>query len=148
MTKWLSDRELAAWHGLLQTTDHLRDVLNRQLLETSGVSLADYEVLGRVAHSEGGARVRDLTATLAWEQSRISHQLTRLTKAGYVAREQCDEDRRGSRFTLTDRGRELLASAAPGHVDAVRALFFDRIDPEMVDQLTKLSAVVSAPQTE
>jgi len=143
---WLSAQELEAWQGLLHLTDTLKEALNRELQERHGLSLADYEVLGRVEAAEGGVRVKDLTATLTWEQSRISHQLNRLTKSGFVQKQLCDEDRRGSWFTLTDRGRAVMAAAAPDHVASVRRLFFDHLDPGAVQALRGVvRAVAAAP---
>lgn len=142
MTQWLTADEQAAWRGLLQMTDRLRDALNRELQRDHGISLADYEILGRLAAATAGVRVKDLTATLAWEQSRISHQLTRLVKAGYVEKVQCDEDRRGSWFRLTDAGSAAMDAAAPDHVASARRLFFDHLDPAAVTALREISAAV------
>jgi len=142
MTQWLSPDELRAWQGLLQMTDALRDRLNRELADGHGLSLPDYEILGRLGAAPGGVRVKDLTSTLSWEQSRISHQLNRLVKAGLVQKQLCDEDRRGSWFLLTDAGRAVMEAAAPSHVASVRRMFFDRLDGSAVKALTELVEAV------
>lgn len=63
----------------------LQAELNRELQAEHGISLADYEVLGRL-HDAADTRLRtlDLVATLTWEQSRVSHQLTRMQRRGLV----------------------------------------------------------------
>jgi len=147
MAKWLTAEEQEAWRGLLAMTDRLRELLNRELQRDHGISLADYEILGRVGNASAGVRVKDLTATLAWEQSRISHQLNRLVKARLVAKLQCDEDRRGSWFQLTDAGRKVMAAAAPDHVASVRRLFFDHLDAAAVRTLREISGAVTAEWT-
>jgi len=140
MTTWLTTEEQQAWLGLLQLTDQLRAVLNRQLQEEHGISLADYEVLGRLHDAPGmRLRARDLGATLSWEQSRLSHQLARMQRRGLVEREECESDRRGATFHLTPSGRTAVEEAAPGHVDAVRALVFDALSPEQVTQLADVT---------
>ena len=136
MTKWLDPAEQAAWVGLLQLTSKLQAELNRRLTEAHGISLTDYEVLGRIHDSpRGGLRVRDLMETLNWEQSRLSHHLGRMERRGLVERQDCPEDRRGSAFVLTETGRASIEQAAPSHVEDVRRLFLDHLTHEQVHQL-------------
>jgi len=145
MTSWLSEDELAAWHGLLTMSAALQVRLNRELQSQHGISLADYEVLGRL-HDATDARLRtvDLVATLTWEQSRVSHQLTRMQRRGLVVREDCESDRRGSVYALTDLGRTTIERAAPEHVAAVRRLVFDHLTATQVRQLGALTSRVLA----
>ena len=86
-------------------TSQLNARMNRQLQDDSGVSLADYDVL--VALSEAPAAAAGLRDrnVLAWEQSRVSHQLARMQRRGLVAREECRADARGAFVVLTDAGR-------------------------------------------
>ena len=141
MTRWLSEDEQRAWRGLLSLTAELQAALNRQLQDEHGISLADYEVLGRLHDvSDHQLRVRDLLASLNWEQSRLSHQLTRMQRRGLVAREDCLEDRRGATYVLTDDGRAAIEQAAPSHVDAVRRLLLDQMAADQVRQLADLTS--------
>ena len=136
MTRWLTGPEQRAWIGLLQLTGRLQAELNRQLVAEHGISLAAYELLGRLhSGAPGGLRVRDLMETLAWEQSRVSHDLGRLQKRGLVQRRECEEDRRGAVFALTEEGRRVIETAAPSHVEHVRRLFFHHLTGGQVDQL-------------
>jgi DNA-binding MarR family transcriptional regulator len=63
-------------------------------------------------------------------KSRLSHQIGRMERAGFVLRAQCPDDRRGQSVELTERGWEVLRAAAPAHVTDVRELFFDLLDEE------------------
>src|SRR4051812_13899363 len=45
MSQWLTDDEQRAWRGLVQMTSRLDARLNRELQQSSGLSLADYDVL-------------------------------------------------------------------------------------------------------
>jgi DNA-binding MarR family transcriptional regulator len=113
--------------------------LNRQLQDDRDLSLADYEVLGRLHQApEHTLRARDLAATLTWEQSRLSHQLARMQRRGLVDKRRCTDDRRGYLISLTSPGREAIEQAAPGHVSAVRELIFDKLTPADVRQLGNL----------
>jgi DNA-binding MarR family transcriptional regulator len=103
--------------------------LNRQLQRDSGLSLPEYEVLVQLSEAPGRRlRPYQLCEALNWEQSRLSHQLTRMERRGLVAREECAADGRGAFVILRAEGDAALQSAAPGHVAAVRQLIFDRLD--------------------
>jgi hypothetical protein len=45
---------------------------------------------------------------------------------------------------ITDRGREAIEKAAPGHVHAVRSAFIDLLSPDEIAVLTDVSLRVSA----
>ena len=145
MTNWLDEQELTAWHGLLSMSAALQAELNRELQAEHGISLADYEVLGRL-HDAVDTRLRtsDLVATLTWEQSRVSHQLGRMQRRGLVTREAHASDGRGSVYVLTEVGRATIERAAPDHVAAVRRLVFDRLSDAQVKQLVAVTSTVLA----
>jgi DNA-binding MarR family transcriptional regulator len=141
---WLNDTEQQAWRGLIHMTAQLNARLNRQLQDDHGISLADYEVLARLHGApEAGLRARDLEATLSWEQSRLSHQLTGMRRRGLVQRHDCPTDRRGATFTLTAAGRTTIEQAAPGHVAAVRRLLLDHLTTDDVAWLADLTTRVN-----
>lgn len=143
MTNWLTDDEQRAWRGLLAMTAQLNAQLARQLQEEHGLSYADYDVLARLSDPPPeGWRARDLEASLSWEQSRLSHQLSRMQKRGLVERGECPSDRRGATFAITPAGRAAIEQAAPGHVAAVRRLLFDHLDADDVARLDELTTRV------
>jgi DNA-binding MarR family transcriptional regulator len=143
VTDWLSDDEQAAWRGLLHMTSRLNARLNRQLQDAHGLSLADYDVLVPLSESpDGRLRVFEISDTLAWEQSRLSHHLARMQRRGLVERQGCSTDRRGAFVVLTGAGRAAITAAAPGHVAMVRQLLFDALTPEQVAMLSDVSGRV------
>jgi DNA-binding MarR family transcriptional regulator len=121
---WLSEDEQRVWRNHLAMTARLQAAMNRQLQAECGLSLADYDVL--VALDERPeCRISELGERLGWEQSRLSHQLSRMRARGLVERRGAVDDRRAAAVDLTADGRAALASAAPGHAELVRALVFD-----------------------
>lgn len=138
-SRWLTDTEQEAWAGLQQMQGMLSGRLNRELSESSGLSLQDYAVLVNLSE-EPDARVRanELGRRLGWEKSRLSHHVARMVARGLVARERCPVDHRGLYVTLTAGGRAALQAAAPGHCASVRHWFVDRLDPQ---QLATIAAV-------
>jgi DNA-binding MarR family transcriptional regulator len=121
---WLTDEQQRVWRGYLEMVSRLQTAMNRQLQRDCGLSLADYDVL--VALSERGTcRINELGDVLAWEQSRLSHQLRRMRERGLLLRHGSDTDRRGAIVELTPSGRAALMAAAPGHAELVRSAVFD-----------------------
>jgi DNA-binding MarR family transcriptional regulator len=136
MPQWLTDDEQRAWRRLLQMTSRLDARLNRDLQLSSGLSLADYDVLVLLTEaSDGRLRVFEIADDLQWEQSRLSHHLARMERRGLVAREECTTDRRGAFVVLTSAGRTAIEKAAPAHVATVRQLVFDGLSAEQVISL-------------
>ncbi len=121
---WLNEDQQRVWRDYLTMTSRLQAAMNRQLQADCGLSLADYEVL--VALEERPrCRMNELGERLGWEQSRVSHQLRRMTDRALVARHGAAGDRRGVTVEITATGRQALAAAAPGHVALVREVLFD-----------------------
>lgn len=120
---WLSDDEQQVWRDYLTMTNLLQAEMNRQLQRDCGLSLADYDVLVAV-DEQPGCRISALGDRLGWEQSRISHQLRRMSDRGLVERTGATDDRRAATVDLTRTGRDALRAAAPGHAALVSATVF------------------------
>jgi DNA-binding MarR family transcriptional regulator len=133
MERWLTDDEQRAWRGLIQMTSRLDARLNRDLQQSSGLSLADYDVLVLLTEAaDGRLRVFEVAEDLHWEQSRLSHHLARMQRRGLVSREECTTDRRGAFVVLATAGRRAIEKAAPAHVATVRQLVFDGLSKDQV----------------
>jgi DNA-binding MarR family transcriptional regulator len=138
--QWLSPEEQHAWRSFIRLHQKLSARLVRDLQAHSKLSGADYEVLVALTDApDGRQRFQDLARTVEWEQSRLSHQIARMTKRGLVAREECAEDGRAAFVVLTPAGREVIDAAAPKHVATVRRLVIDAISPDELATLGLLS---------
>lgn len=143
MPQWLTDDEQRAWRALLRMTSRLDARLNRELQRSSGLSLADYDVLVLLTEApRGRLRVFELADDLQWEQSRLSHHLRRMQGRGLVGREECATDRRGAFVVLTEAGRDAIERAAPAHAGLVRSLVFDGTSREQVAGLESFAGRV------
>jgi DNA-binding MarR family transcriptional regulator len=132
----LTPRETAAWRGFLVVHAGLVRELDRELETAHGLPLHQYEVLLVLASSDGGrARMSELADRVLLSQSGLTRLVDRLERAGLVARERCEQDRRGLYARITDEGRRRFAEARVTHLDGVRARFLDRFEPEELDAL-------------
>jgi DNA-binding MarR family transcriptional regulator len=73
-----------------------------------------------------------------WERSRVSHHVTRMESRRLVQRVECAEDGRGAFVVITPQGRAAIEQAAPGHVNTIRRLVFDALNPEEIDALATI----------
>src|SRR5438552_9932914 len=134
--RWLDERQQRVWQGYLHLNQDLIGVLEQQLTRESGLSGADYRVLVPISEAPGGLlRARDLGSEIGWDRSRLSHHLSRMEKRGLIIREECAEDARGLMVRLTKAGRRAIEEAAPGHVEAVRRYFFDRLSDDEIETM-------------
>lgn len=138
---WLSEEQQRVWRNYLTMSAKLQVEMNRQLQRDCALSLADYDVLVALDESDA-CRVNELGDRVGWEQSRLSHQLTRMRSRDLVARHGADDDRRGATVELTDAGRSALASAAPGHAQLVRDVVFTGVDDVDLRALNRWTSAV------
>lgn len=126
MTRWLDAEEQSAWRSFIAVTRRFPELLNRVLQAKHGLTMTDYEILVQLSEApERRMRMSDLAAVALLSRSRLSHQFTRMERAGLVAREECPGDRRGAYAVLTEVGWDTLVTAAPTHVESVRRYLLD-----------------------
>jgi len=110
-------REMAACHAAACAA------LERELGEKHGLGVSDFEVLERLAESEGRKfRSQDLAEAVHLSQSALSRLVDRLARHGLVERCGCDDDRRGIFVVLTADGERRHAEAVPTHRDILARL--------------------------
>jgi DNA-binding MarR family transcriptional regulator len=134
--RWLNDEEQAVWRAYLDVMRLITERMQRQLVEDSGLTSGEYEVLVQLAETpERQLRMSELADRIVNSRSRLTHTVGRMESRGLVRRRPCDEDGRGVLCILTDEGMDVLVKAAPGHVEAVRSGLFDPLDPQDVAAL-------------
>jgi DNA-binding MarR family transcriptional regulator len=134
--RWLDAAEQRSWRAYLDATRLLIRVLDRQLEADAGISFTDYELLVQLSEAPGRRlRMHDLADAVMSTRSGMTRAVTRLERAGWVRRTECEEDRRGMYAELTPSGLDKLAATAPGHVAAVRAHFLGELTSAELEQL-------------
>ncbi len=126
--RWLSAAQQRVWRSYIQLERLLPARLGREMQAVSGLSGPEYEVLVNLSEEPAGRlRPYQLGERMLWEQSRLSHQLSRMQRRGLVMREDCPGDGRGAFVFLTPTGWAAIRAAAPPHADMVRKLVFDQL---------------------
>jgi DNA-binding MarR family transcriptional regulator len=147
----LSTRELAAWRGFLRTHARLLRHLDRQLTDEQGLPTSSYEVLLRLAEApRGRMRMKDIADSLLLSRSGLSRVVDELERKGYVARQTCASDARGTEAVITRSGRSAFRKAQNSHLRSVRAEFLDKLSEKQLGQLAEVWTAVGlaeAPDT-
>ncbi len=124
----VSDEDWGLWRDFVAMHRHLARELDRQLQRDAAISQADFSVLVVLSEApDRRLRTGELAELLAWEKSRVSHQVARMESRGLLERTECDTDGRGTWVGLTNDGRRTLLAATREHSAAIRALFFDNL---------------------
>jgi DNA-binding MarR family transcriptional regulator len=119
---------LEAWRSLLRAHATLMRRLELELTETTGLALADFDVLAQLAVAGGELRMTDLANRALISRSGMTRRVNRLVGQGLVGRANVDGDARGVVVALTDAGVTRLAETAPVHVRGVAELFVSQLD--------------------
>lgn len=138
--RWLDRREDRAWRSFVHAHHQLVLRLRRHLLQDSGLSDADYEILAVLSeHPPERMPAQELCALLQWEKSRLSHQVRGMEQRGLVVREPNPADARSAMVCLLPAGRRAIEDAAPQHVHNVRRHLIDLFTPAELDTLAALN---------
>ena len=143
MARWLDDEEQQIWRRFAAMITLLPAALESQLQRDEQLTHFGYWAMAMLSEAPGRSlRMSELALLANGSQSRLSHLITRLEEKGWVRRERVGEDGRGYVAVLTDEGYAKVVAAAPGHVDEVRRLLFDRLSPEQLRVLGEISTAV------
>jgi len=145
MTRWLNKEQQKHWRAYLAMSTMLDEQLSRELQADFGLTITDYEILVRLSESPfRSIRMSELADQVKLSRSRLSHQIDRMERAGFVTRQACSDDRRGQLATLTDKGFHTLEKAAPNHVQGVRDHLVDLLSADEYAALGRAAAKVAA----
>lgn len=130
-------RGVAAWRALLRAHATLLRQLDTDLQRETGLTLADYDVLGQLAVAGGALRMTDLAGRALLSRSGMTRRITRLVNEGLVCRSSAEEDARGVVVALTAAGVDRLAETAPVHLRGVRNLFVAPLEDQELAALER-----------
>lgn len=140
--RWLDADQQRDWRAFLTGVTRINEHLEAAL-RSFGLDLAEYEILVQLSEADRRSlRMSDLAHGARQSRSRLTHAVSRMEDKGLVVRRTCPSDRRGVIATMTESGWNLLVRAAPAHVESVREVLIDRVDPEDFAALGRLMRAV------
>ena len=98
------------WLRLARTYQKIQHAANTQL-RSSGLSLAQFDVLAQVGAREGMTQ-QDLAEVLVVTKGNVCHLLDRMEQSGWIARRPSG---RANSLHLTPDGRALFDTVVPAH---------------------------------
>lgn len=126
--RWLDPTEMRLWRAFVEVSGRVIQALDASLKADAGMGFDDYEVLVHLSEADGRRlRMTELGHELLHSPSKLTQRVDRLVARGWVVREKCEDDRRGTFAVLTDDGLAAIEAAAPRHVADVRRLLLDHV---------------------
>ena len=129
---------MKAWRSYIIASRRLLDALDLDLAGHD-LSMADYEVLALLSEApDRRMRMTELADLAMVSKSRLSHRMKVMEKIGWVKRQACDVDKRGSWAVMTDKGWKAIVKAAPDHVASVRNRLIDHLTAKDQEDISKI----------
>ena len=126
-TNWLTPAEEFAWRKYIVASRRMLEALDDDLA-ANGLSLSDYEILVHLSDAKDRSlRMSDLAEKTILSRSRLSHRIKYMEGKGWVERQKCASDKRGTWAVMTPKGWNTIVKAAPDHVTSIRKRFIDQI---------------------
>lgn len=134
------DERLLTLVGLLfESAAGAQEVLQESFLPGSKLNAQLFGPLLRVSRTEGARmRMSDLAAQCRYTPSAMTRVADRLEMLGFAHRDACPSDRRVVYLAISEAGREAVAQAVPGHLEAARSEVFAALDAAELDQFERL----------
>jgi DNA-binding MarR family transcriptional regulator len=134
--KPLSPQEFRVWHAFRLMHEDVLGRVDRDIAQGTGLSGPEFGVLSRLA-GKGEMRQQVLASMMAWDKSRLSHQLTRMQDRSLIERRRVDG--KTVLIAITKLGREKLDAARPVHAASVRRNLLSRLTQEQIDTIVRVS---------
>lgn len=140
-----NETTVLAWARLVRASQMALAAVEADLKAAGFPPLTWYDLLFELERAgAAGLRPFELERKTLLAQYNLSRSVERLAKAGYLARQACPEDGRGSILTLTDSGRALLRRMWPAYGAAIEAHVGQRLSEREADQLGRILAKLIA----
>ncbi|MFD6530622.1 MarR family winged helix-turn-helix transcriptional regulator [Streptomyces sp. NPDC060184] len=134
----IDDPLITTFGRLLEASSRLEQRLGADMQAGTGLPHVWFEVLIRLARSDGGRLTMGALATdIALTTGGVTRLIDRMRASGYVERRPDPADRRVAYAVVTDSGRDILDRAAAAHARNLREVFagFDEAALKSLDGL-------------
>ncbi|MBP1301648.1 MarR family winged helix-turn-helix transcriptional regulator [Curtobacterium sp. 1310] len=132
----LTPTQLGAYLSFTEVAALLRPAVEQQLRDAGELSYVQFQLLARLGDApDGRLRMTDLADGVVYSRSGLTYQAQVLEQRGLVTRGPSPDDDRSTVVSLTDAGRDALATVLPGHIATVHGLLFAHISDDDAAQL-------------
>jgi DNA-binding MarR family transcriptional regulator len=139
------DSAISVWSRFQVIYGHLAGEINRALYRETGLSEADAAVLIALLETpDSQLHSFELRCGLAWEKSRLSHQLRRMEARGLIERAVCPDDARSSLIRLTAAGEAQANTARQVLGGAIRQSLEGALSEDQLEQLATMADAMLA----
>lgn len=133
-----------AWRAVFVSHHLVVERIEESLAEAGLPPLSWYDVLLTVAKApDQRLRMFEVADGIVMSRSGLTRLVDRIESSGYLRRETCPSDRRGTHLALTAEGEELLQRALPVYTAAVQQHFLRHL-PDAGAVETVLQPVIDA----
>lgn len=109
--------------SLLLTREYLARLFDESIFKREGITDQQFNVLRILKGGPSeGYLIRDIRRRMIYRNADVPRLVDRLVKQGFVARSECEHDRRGCMVALTAEGSQLEARVRPLHDELCRRL--------------------------
>lgn len=146
MNERLAPYELDAWQALLHTYHDVMDLLEAELNAGHDLTLAQYDVLLRLARApEPALRMSQIAERVLVSPSGVTRVVDGLERRGFVERQRGEDDGRVVMARLTEPGRRAVKAAARTHLRGIREHFTGKLTKSQLLQITAGLQVICGP---
>lgn len=140
----LPETQLAAWRLFLTLHRRVVDAIDRDLQRAGQLPLSSYDVLIELQEApDHRLRMAELAERVVLSRSGLTRLVDRLEDAGYLARDRCAADRRGTYVVLNEQGTAALRAAWPIYARGIQQYFAAALSSEEAETLAALLRKVS-----
>lgn len=141
----MDEVESQAWLHLVTVLELLPPALDAQLRRDADLTHFEFMVLSVLRFApDGTLRMSDLADSTSATLARLSHVVSRMERRGIVRRTPSPVDKRATDVSLADGGRRAVIRATPAHLETVRALVLDVLEPTQVAALADIAGRIAA----
>ncbi|MBL4720405.1 MAG: winged helix-turn-helix transcriptional regulator [Alphaproteobacteria bacterium] len=134
-----TDLTIQTWVRLVRAQQTALSSVEAALKKAGHPPLVWYDVLLELERAGAdGLRPFELESALLLRQYGVSRLVERIEKAGYLAREACEDDARGQRLILTPAGRDCRREMWSTYAPAIEASVGSKLTPAQTKTLSDL----------
>ncbi|MBS4912987.1 MAG: MarR family transcriptional regulator [Veillonella sp.] len=136
----LTEKEFNIWTEWKRTCDDVFALVINETLPLTGLSAGDFGVLDRLIKEKSHKmRQIELSDSMGWSKSRLSHHLTRMEKRNLITREPILG---GIMIVLTEEGKTQITNAQPIMADAIKKYFLDYLTEDDYKAIERLADIL------